>query len=105
MPTLNALDSLLVEALLNLPDPPHTRRRYHVRGMGDSMQPVVVRLVAVVASAIAFSISFTEEAHMSVPIIFLGGCLLLGGLLLRSPGWVVTTALRWAGCSCTLGLL
>ena len=47
-------------------------RRYHVHGSGEPVKPVLLRLVAVVLSAIGFSLSYTERAPIAIPIIFIG---------------------------------
>ncbi|GAX78790.1 hypothetical protein CEUSTIGMA_g6227.t1 [Chlamydomonas eustigma] len=46
-------------------------RRYWVRGEGEPLRPIGLRLVAVSVASIAFSISFTEGAPVAVPICML----------------------------------
>lgn len=35
-------------------------RRYHVRGEGDALRPVLLRLLALILTSISFSLSFIE---------------------------------------------
>ncbi len=47
-------------------------RRYHIPGSDASSAPVAWRLACVAASAIGFSVNYTEQAPWAVPLVFLG---------------------------------
>lgn len=47
-------------------------RRYTLRGQPESLNPVLLRIMAIIMSAIGFSLSFIEEAPIAVPIVFAG---------------------------------
>ena len=42
-----------------------------MRGQGEPLRPLGIRVLGLILTSIAFSVSFTEEAHVSVPIIML----------------------------------
>lgn len=47
-------------------------RRYTLRGQPESLNPVLLRILAIILIAIGFSLSFIEEAPIAVPIVFAG---------------------------------
>jgi amino acid transporter len=46
-------------------------RRYYIHGSGEPLRPIWMRILSIVLTSIAFSLSFTERAPIAVPIIFL----------------------------------
>ncbi|MEW5312473.1 MAG: hypothetical protein WDW38_004106 [Sanguina aurantia] len=60
-------------------------RRYTLRGQPEALTPVLLRILAIIMSAVGFSLSFTEEAPIAVPIVFAVLWLLITSSFLLLP--------------------